>query len=113
MLVETRSCHFFNLKNFLVCPDSNLYMSEISPTFVVRPLSNFCIEVGAPPLPFFSDLSNFPCKSWPVSTIFSSTTKPQSLQITSPIASSYVRFMLSHSGQRFTKAILEFHVILI
>jgi len=33
-------------------------MSEISPTFVVNPLSNFCREIGAPPRDFFSDLSN-------------------------------------------------------
>ena len=77
-------------------------MSEISPTFVVRPLSNFCMLIGAPARPFFSDLSNLPPRSWPVSTIFSSIKRPQSLQMTSPRSSSYVMLMLLHSGQRFT-----------
>ena len=62
-------------------------MSEISPTFVVSPLSNFCREIGAPPRDFFSDLSKL-LSSWDVSTMFSSTRRPHAPQITSPLVSS-------------------------
>src|SRR3989344_8579892 len=66
------------------------------------------MEIGAPPLPFFSDLSNCPPASWPVSTIFSSIISPQSLQIISPCWSSYVRFTPPHSGHLFIWLILFF-----
>src|SRR3989344_3698014 len=80
-------------------------MSEISPMFVVSPWSNFCLDIGAPPLPFFSDLSNWPPTSCPVSTILSSIISPQSPQIISPFWSSCVRFILLHSGHLLTKFI--------
>lgn len=82
-------------------------MSEISPTFVVRPLSNFCKEIGAPPLDFFSDLSN-DLNSWEVSTIFSSTSRPQVPQITSPLVSSYINLELLHSGHFLALTIVRF-----
>ena len=62
-------------------------MSDISPTFVVRPLSNFWSDIGAPPRDFFSDLSKLR-SSWEVSTMFSSTKRPHAPQITSPFVSS-------------------------
>jgi len=82
-------------------------MSEISPTLVVRPLSNFCREIGAPPRDFFSDLSK-ERSSWDVSTIFSSTNRPQAPQITSPRVSSYINLELLHSGHFFAPAIVRF-----
>lgn len=82
-------------------------MSEISPTFVVRPLSNFCKEIGAPPLDFFSDLSN-ERSSWDVSTMFSSTRRPHVPQITSPLVSSYINLELLHSGHFLAPAIVRF-----
>ena len=75
-------------------------MSEISPTFVVRPLSNFCRDIGAPPLDFFSDLSKLR-SSCEVSTIFSSTRSPHDPQITSPLVSSVISLELLHSGHFF------------
>jgi len=82
-------------------------MSEISPTFVVRPLSNFCREIGAPPRDFFSDLLN-ERSSWDVSTIFSSTSRPHAPQIISPLVSSYINLELLHSGHFFAAAIVRF-----
>ena len=82
-------------------------MSEISPTFVVSPLSNFCRDIGAPPLDFFSDLSN-ERSSCEVSTMFSSTSKPQAPQITSPLVSSYISLELLHSGHFLILAIVRF-----
>jgi len=72
-------------------------MSDISPTFVVSPLSNFCRDIGAPPRDFFSDLSK-ERSSWDVSTMFSSTSRPHAPQITSPLVSSYISLELLHSG---------------
>ncbi len=82
-------------------------MSEISPTFVVSPLSNFCREIGAPPRDFFSDLLN-DLSSWEVSTIFSSTSRPHVPQITSPLVSLYINLELLHSGHFLAPAIVKF-----
>ncbi len=82
-------------------------MSEISPTFVVSPLSNFCREIGAPPRDFFSDLLN-ERSSWDVSTMFSSTSSPHVPQITSPLFSLYINLELSHSGHFLRAAIVRF-----
>jgi len=82
-------------------------MSEISPTFVVRPLSNFCREMGAPPRDFFSDLSKL-LSSCEVSTMFSSTSSPHAPQITSPLVSSYINLELLHSGHFFVSTIVRF-----
>jgi len=72
-------------------------MSDISPTFVVSPLSNFCSEIGAPPRDFFSDLSKLR-SSCEVSTIDSSTSSPQDPQMISPLVSSVISLELLHSG---------------
>jgi len=81
-------------------------MSEISPTFVVSPLSNFCRDIGAPPRDFFSDLSK-DLSSWDVSTMLSSTRSPHDPQIISPLVSSVISLELLHSGHFFT-AIVNF-----
>lgn len=81
-------------------------MSEISPTFVVRPLSNFCSDIGAPPREVFSDLSKLR-SSCEVSTMFSSTRSPHEPQITSPLVSSVISLELLHSGHFFA-AIVNF-----
>ena len=82
-------------------------MSEISPTLVVSPLSNFCREIGAPPLDLFPDLLKL-LSSCEVSTMFSSTSSPHAPQITSPLVSSYISLELLHSGHFFAPAIVRF-----
>ena len=82
-------------------------MSDISPTFVVSPLSNFWREIGAPPRDCFSDLSK-ERSSWEVSTMLSSTSSPQEPQITSPLVSSYISLELLHSGHFFALGIVRF-----
>jgi len=81
-------------------------MSEISPTFVVSPLSNFCRDIGAPPRDFFSDLSKL-LSSCEVSTMFSSTKSPHEPQTISPLVSSDINLELPHSGH-FLTAIVKF-----
>ena len=81
-------------------------MSEISPTLVVSPLSNFCREIGAPPLDLFPDLLKL-LSSCEVSTMFSSTRSPQDPQMISPFVSSDISLELLHSGH-FLTAIVRF-----
>src|SRR3989344_4242132 len=59
--------------------------------------------MGAPALLSFSPSSESNSRhSWPKSIIFSSMTRPQSLQMTSPFSLFQVRLMLPHSGHFFT-----------
>ncbi len=81
-------------------------MSDISPTFVVRPLSNFCRDIGAPPRDFFSDLSKL-LSSCEVSTMLSSTRSPHDPHMISPFVSSVISLELLHSGH-FLVAIVKF-----
>src|SRR3989344_5855366 len=85
--VLTLYCHFLNLKNLFLPFDSSLYMSLFCPISVPNPLSNLVQVEGAPVLLTLSACSESnSLHSCSKSTIFSSRTNPQSLQIISPFS---------------------------